>query len=198
MQRDSFIFYRSFFDAMLPLNNDQKAELMQSICKFALDHEEVAEDSLVKAMFSLIKPQLEANYNRWINGNKPKQNKSKTKAKRKQNVSKTKANENVNDNVNDNVNEKIYRKFAHLQISVDDYEKLIKEYSIEQVVEIIDQIENYKGNTKYKNLYLTAKNWLKRDASFNYKNKTIISTKNDTEKKRASDFNAKRTFGVSL
>ena len=182
--RDSFIFYRSFFEATKSLTTEQAADLYYAICSYALDRKELELEPVQKALFSLIKPQLDANHKRWENGCKKKQIISKPQAKQKQKRSKTQANVNVN--VNDNVNENIYRKFAHLKISVNDYEKLIKDYSIEQVVEIIDQIENYKGNTKYKNLYLTAKNWLKRDA------------KNDTEKKRASDFNAKRTFGVSL
>tara|TARA_R100000655_G_scaffold110111_1_gene167729 strand:- start:2248 stop:2808 length:561 start_codon:yes stop_codon:yes gene_type:complete len=186
MKRDSFIFYRSFFEASKHLNTEQKSDLFSAICSYSLDNEEIELDDMCSAMFSLIKPQLEANYKRWQNGCKKKQIISKPQAKQKQKRSKTQANVNVNVNDNVNVNENIYRKFAHLQISVNDYEKLIKDYSIEQVVEIIDQIENYKGNTKYKNLYLTAKNWLKKDA------------KNDTKKKRASDFNAKRAFGVSL
>ena len=184
MKRDSFIFYRSFFEASKHLNSDQKADLFSAICSYSLDNEIIELDDMCTAMFSLIKPQLEANYKRWQNGCKKKQIISKPQAKQKQKRSKTQANVNVN--VNDNVNENIYRKFAHLKISVNDYEKLIKDYSIEQVVEIIDQIENYAGNKKYKNLYLTAKAWLKRDKD------------GKQEKKRASDFNTKRAFGVSL
>ena len=182
--RDSFIFYRSFFEATKSLTTEQAADLYYAICSYALDRKELELEPVQKALFSLIKPQLDANHKRWENGCKKKQIISKPQAKQKQKRSKTQANVNVN--VNDNVNENIYRKFAHLKISVNDYEKLIKDYSIEQVVEIIDQIENYAGNKKYKNLYLTAKAWLKRDKD------------GKQEKKRASDFNSKRAFGVSL
>jgi hypothetical protein len=54
----------------------------------------------------LIKPQLDANINRYNNGSKPKQKISKTEAKNKQKLSKqeTNVNDNVNDNQNNNVN----------------------------------------------------------------------------------------------
>lgn len=188
--RDSFIFYRSFFEATKTLTTEQAADLYYAICSYALDRKELELDDVQKALFSLIKPQLDANHKRWENGCKKKQNVSKPQAKRKQKLSKPEANVNVNVNVNDNVNvnEKVYRKFAHLHINLNDYEKLVNEFSSEKVIDILDQIENYKGNTKYKNLYLTAKNWLKRD--------NLTTEKN--EKKRASDFDTKRAFGVSL
>jgi len=188
--RDSFIFYRSFFEATKTLTTEQAADLYYAICSYALDRKELELGPVQKALFSLIKPQLDANHKRWENGCKKKQKVSKPQAKRKQKRSKPEANVNVNVNVNDNVNvnEKVYRKFAHLHINLNDYEKLVNEFSSEKVIDILDQIENYKGNTKYKNLYLTAKNWLKRD--------NLTTEKN--EKKRASDFDTKRAFGVSL
>lgn len=112
MKRDSFIFYRSFFEATKPLDVEQKARLFDAICLFSLEQEEIELDPICTAMFSLIRPQLEANHKRFENGlkkktpskaeAKPKQKASKTKAKPKQSISKTEANVNVN--VNDNVN----------------------------------------------------------------------------------------------
>lgn len=106
--RDSFIFYRSFFESTIPLNKEEKAELFDAICRYALDAEQINLQGFPQAMFSLIKPQLDANRKKWLNGCKDKtkskeesideQEISKTEAKDKQTKSKTEGN--VNDNVN--------------------------------------------------------------------------------------------------
>ena len=61
--------------------------------------------------------------------------------------------------------ESIYRSFAHLSITVDEVDKLLEKYSINQIDETLDAIENYKGNKKYVSLYLTATKWLSKNAS---------------------------------
>lgn len=58
---------------------------------------------------------------------------------------------------------KVYRAFAHLSISEEEFSKLNVDYEKLTIDSILDSIENFKGNTKYKSLYLTAKNWLKKE-----------------------------------
>lgn len=103
--RDSMIFYRSFYESITGLSPVIKAELYDAIFEYGLNFQEIEfTNEISKALFTLIKPQLDANIKRFENGKKPKtkQNESKTEAKNKQNESKTEANNNVN--VNDNVN----------------------------------------------------------------------------------------------
>ena len=57
----------------------------------------------------------------------------------------------------------IYREFNHLKISIDEFNKLCNDYTKEQIDEILDQIQNYRKNKEYTSLYLTAKNWLKKN-----------------------------------
>ena len=55
-----------------------------------------------------------------------------------------------------------HRKIDHLSISVEEHQKLVDQYGETDVDGIYEEIENYKHNTKYKSLYLTANQWLKR------------------------------------
>jgi len=68
----------------------------------------------------------------------------------------------ITDNDNDNDND-IYRSFAHLSMSVDQFNKLEAEYDKSVIDSCLDSIENFKNNNKYKSLYLTCKNWLKKE-----------------------------------
>ena len=68
----------------------------------------------------------------------------------------------VNNKVINN-KENIYRSFDNLSLSKDEYNKLLTDYTKQQIDDILDDIENYKDNKKFKSLYLTAKKWLKKN-----------------------------------
>lgn len=102
MARDSYIFYRSFYEAIKEIPELDQLSVYKAISIYALEQEEIELTGIAKAIFSLVKPQLDANYKKYENG---KQKKSKTEAKDKQTISKIGTNVNVNENVNDNVNE---------------------------------------------------------------------------------------------
>src|SRR3990167_6850387 len=91
--RDSTIIYRSFYEAIKELPEINQAECWQAIFEFSLNFKEVELTGISKTIFTLIKPQLQANIKRYNSGNnqKHKQNISKEEAKHKQNISKEEA-----------------------------------------------------------------------------------------------------------
>lgn len=87
--RDSLIFYRSFYEAIKELPKETQAEVYTAIFEYSLNFKEVELNGLAKTIFTLIRPQLEANNKRFVNGSKAKT--KQDKAKSKQNRSKKKA-----------------------------------------------------------------------------------------------------------
>lgn len=129
MERDSFIFYRSFWEALRQCPDDVRLQLYDAIADFALNFKKPDKlDGVAAIVFPLIEPQIAANNKRYVNGLKGKefgalggapkgnqnavkttpktnQNNPKDKQKQPQNNPKTTPNENVN--VNENVNENV-------------------------------------------------------------------------------------------
>jgi hypothetical protein len=114
--RDSMVFYRSFFEAIKDLNFEQQGIIFNAIFDYGLNFKEPKLEGICKTIWTLIKPQLDANIKKFHNGKQPKekQNISKTEAKNKQKESKTQAN--VNDNVNEKDNVRVDISLTNLSL----------------------------------------------------------------------------------
>lgn len=146
------IIYRSFFEAISEIPKENQADVWQAVFEYGLNFKDIELKGLSKTIFTLIKPQLDANIKKFHNGKKPKQKQnvskneadynqdvSKTEAKQKQNVSKTEAN--VNDNVNDNENEILSVEFLLNEFKKEKgmvlpfFERMLKVYKVENIID---------------------------------------------------------------
>ena len=195
--RDSFIFYRSFFEAVSYLDKEAQADCFSAICEYVLNEKEVELDGAAKALFISIKPQLDANNKRYENGckggrkknepeEKAKENQKETKAEPKENQKETEVKANENENVNVNAEKEKFNLFFNK------YPKQVDEYKTFTLFDtiinekIVDFDELMKGVERYKEY--TARsgtdekfikspyNWLKD-----------MSWKNDYERKEAKN-----------
>ena len=123
MERDSFVFYSSFLKAIRAIKKrDIQAELALAIIEYGITGETAECGEMVSMAMELIKPQLEANNQKYINGlkgaehgikggrpkkEKPQENPIETPQKPQENPNIT---PNVNENENENENEKKYIK----------------------------------------------------------------------------------------
>ena len=123
MKRESFIFYKSYYDSIKELKGTEQLKLYNAIFQFQFENEEIELKGVCKSVFNLIRPLLSANNQRYLNGKKggrPKnENETEKKPENNLNESKKKANEKVMNNVlcimnnelcnmnNDNINKNI-------------------------------------------------------------------------------------------
>lgn len=114
--RESFVFYRSFYESIKGLPDGVQLALFRAVVAYGLDQltpdfTGVPQQPFVEAIFAGIRPQLDANHKRFLNGYKGKEYgrlggapKGNTNARKQpQNNPKTTPNVNVNENVNGNV-----------------------------------------------------------------------------------------------
>ncbi|GAP70585.1 hypothetical protein BA6E_12517 [Bacteroidales bacterium 6E] len=66
--KESFVFYRSFIDAIRTLPEGDQLILFNAIADFALDQKEPEMEGTIKGFWMLIRPNIEANNKRYENG----------------------------------------------------------------------------------------------------------------------------------
>lgn len=191
MGRDSFIFYGSFFEALSCLDDDVRLQCYDAVIEYALTGNERELNGVPKAVFALIKPQIDANNERYTNGCKGGRPSSKTNGFEKEANSKTNGfenegvlenqtitkhkpneNENDNENENENVNEKEKkntpsRKFS--KPSVDDVRAYCEErqngIDPEAFVDFYESKGWKVGNQPMKDWKSAVRTWERRSGS---------------------------------
>ncbi|WP_018674867.1 DUF6291 domain-containing protein [Riemerella columbina] len=177
MQRDSFIFYRSFYEAIRELPRDIQGEVLTAIMEYGLDGATTENlKPVARAIVTLIKPQIDANNKRFDNGKKggrppkskteqkpndnqtiteqkPNDNQTITEQKPNDNqsVTKPKPNKNVNDNVNVNDNKK--EKVKKESSPIGDTHKSFKSFSLQDFAEQLKPYVEEYGQTMIRQFY---------------------------------------------
>jgi hypothetical protein len=168
--KNSFLLYCDIIHTVEKLEDVQAGKLFKHLLKYVNDQDPTPENPLIEIAFEPIKQSLKRDLIKYegIRERNSENAKKRWYATASDRIPKV-PNDTKNadsDSVSDSVISKdIYRSFAHLSISVDEVDKLLEKYSINQIDETLDAIENYKGNKKYVSLYLTATKWLSKNAS---------------------------------
>lgn len=128
-EKDSFVFYRSFFEALQDLKDKERLKVYDAICDLALNENDTKLTGIAKTIFTLIRPQILSNTKKYKDGQKGAQygklGGRPKKEKTPVGLLKETPNENVNVNENDNVN-------ANVNVSdscVDGLQEIIEFYN---------------------------------------------------------------------
>ena len=211
--RDSFIFYKSFYEAISKLKKkSDKLEIFEAIFKYIFFDENPKLEDAPAMAFDLIKPQLDANNVKYENGKKggkygklggrPKTetpNKPQTNPKETRNV-----NVNENDNVNDNEREDTtlppvnpFRhktgKYQNVFLSNEEAAKLQKEFP-EEAADMIEKLSEYMETSgkKYANHYAVLCKWIREDR------KTMAAGgKTSTSQREEDEINARQRKAIA-
>ena len=177
--KKSFILYVDQKDLWNKLPDEIAGKLIKHIYSYVSDENPKSDDLIVEIAFEPIKQQLKRDLKLFEEKRVKRSEAGLAGATKRWKEMPNDANEwqtiandskringiaKIADNVNVNVNDNnIYRSFAHLSITNADVEKLLSKYSIDDIDEVLDSIENFKGNKKYTSLYLTASKWLSKN-----------------------------------
>lgn len=121
MDKDSFVFYRSFYEAIKEVPKKHRSVIYEAVFEYVFDAQEPSLSGVPSAMWKLIKPQLDASAKRYENskkgaeygklGGRPKKTKEDEKPLKGSEEKPLKGKEaktpNVNVNVNENDNENV-------------------------------------------------------------------------------------------
>jgi hypothetical protein len=162
--KKGFILYSDLIHTINKLSDEQAGKLFKHILEYVNDNNPES-DQFTEVVFEPIKQTLKRDLQKYEgickrNSENARKRWDATASDRIPNDAKNADKEKDKDKV---ISKDIYRSFAHLSISNADVEKLLDKYSITEIDEVLDAIQNYKGNKNYTSLYLTANKWLSKN-----------------------------------
>ena len=114
MKRDTFIFYRSFWEAINELPENEQLPMIKAICAYALDGNEPKFKGMAKVIWTLIRPLLYKGWVKYLNGCKggehgikggaPKGNKNASRTTPKQPRNNPETTPYINKDINKDIN----------------------------------------------------------------------------------------------
>lgn len=110
MNRESFVFYASWLDAIKNLPREMQGEVLVAIVEYGITGEMLADlKPITKALMAMVKPQIDINRAKYENGKKGGR-KASEEPKENQTETKPEPNDNVNVYVNDNIEKESKKK----------------------------------------------------------------------------------------
>ena len=114
MERDSMVFYRSFYEAIVELPDVELAQAFRAIAEYGLNGIETECSGTARVALMMAKPQIDKNNQRYENGKKGaeygKLGGRKPQANPKETPTEPQANPKLTPNVNVNVNDNVIKK----------------------------------------------------------------------------------------
>ena len=210
-EKDSFVFYASFYEALQDLKDKDRLKMYDAICELALNNKETKMTGLTKTIFTLIKPQILANQKRYENGKKGGRPKKETDGLQEEKTNgfenkkttgykkvetKTKPNENVNVNVNENDNENVnVNESALYDADVEKIDSLFIETmgstNISNIQECIKYLDNLPVEVIEHALRKTARKGAKWDYAMTILDSYVEKNLNTLEKVQADEIEFK-------
>lgn len=178
--RESFIFYSSFHEAIKIIPDKERLKIYDAITDYAINSNVPELNGLCLSIFTLIRPQLDANIRRRENGNKgkdfgamggrpkkPQDNPKETPSEPQDNPKETpNVNANVNVNVNANVNGNYLFNGNVLRLNKKDYDAkksgFADRMTEEQFHKELLKIDEYYTINPCKNVFIAMNNWLQK------------------------------------
>lgn len=140
--RDSVVFYRSFWEAIKWLPDEDKLKTLTAIIEYGLDEIEPKADGVAAAMFLMAKPQIDANNKRYQNGTRGGRPAAKSEPNDNQTITKPEP----------NTNQDITKPEPKEKVNVNDKKKdtdVSKEKAFRFIPPTLDEVKAYCQDKGY-------------------------------------------------